>query len=94
VSNYLEEGLSPEISTGAWRDAIPLYDFEDEQVGYATSGTWSPIMKKNIAICTVNKSHSKVGRELKIEHTVMYKRKRVSVKVVKTPFFNPKRKRK
>jgi aminomethyltransferase len=66
----------------------------ENQVGYATSGTWSPIMKKNVAICTVKKSHSKIGTKLKIEHTVMFKRKRVTVDVVKTPFFNPERKRK
>lgn len=92
--NYLEEGLTPEICSHAWRDPIPLYDMSENQVGYATSGTWSPIMKKNVAICTVKKSHSKIGTKLKIEHTVMFKRKRVTVDVVKTPFFNPERKRK
>ena len=92
-SNFLEEGLTPEVSSNAWRDSIPLYDQNDVQVGYATSGTWSPILKKNIAICTVEKPFSKIGTNLRIEHTVMYKRKRAAVEVVKMPFFNPRRKR-
>ena len=92
-ANYHEEGLTPEVSSNAWRDAIPLYDPDDVQVGYATSGTWSPILKKNIAICTVRKSHSRIGTNLRIEHTVMFKRKRVKVEVVKLPFFNPERKK-
>lgn len=54
---YNKHGLPPEIGSTAWRDSIPLYSDSTKrsQIGYATSGTWSPILKKNIALATVQK---------------------------------------
>ena len=55
---YNKYGLPPEIGSSAWRDSIPIYTQRDKknQVGYATSGTWSPILKKNIAFKVVSKT--------------------------------------
>jgi aminomethyltransferase len=61
-------------------------------VGKATSTTWSPILKKLIALATVDSAAATIGERLKIEMTVEAVRHQVSATVVKTPFFNPTRK--
>ena len=93
-SLYNRHGLPPEIGNRAWRGSIPIYTGKDKktQVGYATSGTWSPILKKNIAIATVEKKHNMIGNKLQIEMTVEHKRFTVSAIVSKPQFFNPERK--
>ena len=88
---YEAVGLPPAVSPIASRVAVPV--FEDElQVGKATSSTWSPKLKKMIALATVEREHTKPGTKLQFEITVEAVRHRVSARVVKTPFFNPKRK--
>ena len=91
---YNQCGLPPEIGSHAWRSSIPIYTGKDKrnQVGYATSGTWSPILKKNIALATVEKMYDRIGSELQIEVTVEHKRHTVSAIVSKSQFFNPERK--
>ena len=46
---YAEVGLPPRLPTVAWRTSVPLYHGPD-QVGYATSGCWSPLLKQYIAL--------------------------------------------
>lgn len=91
---YYKCGLPPEIGTRAWRSSIPVYTGKDKktQAGYATSGTWSPILKKNLAFATVEKKYDEIGKELQIEMTVEHKRYTVSAIVSKMQFFNPERK--
>lgn len=89
---FSEYGLPPELCNQAWRTSIPIYSQYPNQVGYATSGTWSPILKKNIALATLHKSIAKAGHVLNIEVTVEHQRKTVRGTVVKTTFFNPERK--
>jgi glycine cleavage system aminomethyltransferase T len=62
------------------------------QVGKATSTTWSPTLKKMIALACVGHAHSALGTTLHIEMTVEAERKSVAAKVVPMPFFNPPRK--
>jgi glycine cleavage system aminomethyltransferase T len=45
-----------------------------------------------IALATVARAHAKSGTKLQFEITVEAVRHRVAATVVKTPFFNPKRK--
>ena len=62
------------------------------RVGRATTTTWSPVLKKLIALATVSAPHFAGGTALEIEVTVEAVRNRVPATVVKTPFFNPPRK--
>jgi aminomethyltransferase len=62
-------------------------------VGYATSGCWSPILKRYIALAHLEAAHAKPGTELDMEVTVEHRRKRAHARVVNTPFFDPPRKR-
>jgi aminomethyltransferase len=88
---YEAAGLPPSVSPTASRVAVPVYR-EGAQTGKATSTTWSPTLKKLIALATVRREHAKPGTRLEIEVTVEAVRHRVGATVVKTPFFNPKRK--
>src|SRR5210317_37058 len=90
---FAEFGLPPELPGGAWRSAIPLYSEKGKQVGQATSGAWSAILKDNLALATVKAEHAKPGTVLQIEVTVEYERRRVPAVVTKTPFFDPPRKK-
>ena len=88
---YEEVGLPPTVSPIASRVPVPIYK-NGTQTGKATSTTWSPTLKKLIALATVKREHAKRGTQLEIEMTVEAVRHRVAATVVKTPFFNPKRK--
>ncbi len=85
-------GLPPQVAGGAWRTAVPIY-CDGEHVGMATSGTFSPILKKNLALASVHSGFDAIGKELQIETTVEFERHTVTARVVETPFFNPERKR-
>ncbi len=86
-------GLPPEVPSGAWRDGRPVYDAEGRWIGQATSGAWSPTLKKNLALAQIDARHAEPGGELRIELTAEYRRHSVAATVVKPPFFNPPRKR-
>lgn len=88
---YEAVGLPPAVSPIASRVAVPVFH-EGRQVGKATSSTWSPTLKKMIALATMNSGFTKPGTKVQFEITVEAVRHRVSARVVKTPFFNPKRK--
>jgi aminomethyltransferase len=90
---YDKAGLAPAVATTASRIAVPVYR-NGRQVGRATSTTWSPVLKRMIALATIDRPHYAEGTQLQMEITVEATRHTVGAKVVKTPFFNPPRKTK
>jgi aminomethyltransferase len=89
---FTEVGLPPQLPTTAWRTSTPVYD-GGEQVGYATSGCWSPLLKKYIALAHLRSPYAEVGTEVALEMTIEHRRKKARAAVVRTPFFDPERKR-
>ncbi|HVJ24112.1 MAG TPA: aminomethyltransferase family protein [Burkholderiales bacterium] len=89
---YAEAGLATRVPGAAWRTSVPIYAGA-EQAGYATSGGWSPLLKKYIALAHLRAAHAAPGTQLEIEITVEHQRKRANARVVKKPFFDPERKR-
>jgi len=83
--------LPPIMPAAASRVAVPVYR-NGTQIGKATSTTWSPTLKRLIALATVQRDFTKLGTKLEMEVTVEAVRHRVPATIVKTPFFNPKRK--
>jgi aminomethyltransferase len=71
---------------------VPLYR-DGTQIGKATSTTWSPTLKKMIALGSVGSSTAQAGTGLDMELTVDHQRKNVRVAVTRLPFFDPPRKR-
>ena len=83
--------MPPQTSSSASRVAVPVYK-SGYQVGRATTTTWSPVLKKLIALATISAPYFAEGTSLEFEVTVEAVRHRVPAKIVKTPFFNPRRK--
>ena len=90
--HYRQVGLAPGLPSTAWRTSTPLYN-GTEQIGYATSGAWSPILKRYIALAHIKTEYSKEGTMLDFELKIEHFRKLTPAKVVPTPFFDPERKR-
>jgi aminomethyltransferase len=88
---YDAAGLAPAVAATASRVATPVYR-NGRQVGKATSTTWSPVLKRMIALASIDRPHHAEGTGLQFEMTVEAVRHRVGAKVVKTPFLNPARK--
>ena len=88
---YDAVGLAPAVAATASRAAVPVYR-NGRQVGKATSTTWSPVLKRMIALATIDRPHYAEGTQVQFEITVEAVRHRVPATVVKTPFFNPPRK--
>jgi aminomethyltransferase len=88
---YDKMGMAPQVPSMASRVAVPVYR-GGRMVGKATSTTWSPTLKKMIALACVGREHAALGATLNMELTVEAARYTVSAKIVPTPFFNPARK--
>jgi aminomethyltransferase len=88
---YDKMGMAPQVPSMVSRLAVPVYR-NGKHVGKATSTTWSPTLKKMIALATVEREHSAAGSTLNMEMTVESFRHTVSAKIVPMPFFNPPRK--
>jgi len=90
--HYRDVGLAPGLPHTAWRTSTPLY-YKNKQIGYATSGTWSPLLKRYIALAHLKSNYAHEGSELMFELKVEHFRKLTKATVVKTPFYDPERKR-
>lgn len=89
---YAEAGLMPDLPAVPWRDPVPVYAGR-RQVGRATSGCWSTLLKKYVALASLETAWSKPGATVEMEVTVDYRRKQAPAKVVELPFFRPERMR-
>jgi aminomethyltransferase len=86
------QGLPIAVPTSAWRAQVPVYA-GGRQVGRATSGTWSPTLKKHIALASVEQAFDWAGSPVRVEWTVEGRRGRAAATVTPLPFFDPPRKR-
>jgi aminomethyltransferase len=84
-------GLAPQVPETASRVAVPVYR-GGSQAGRATSTTWSPSLKKMIALASVSSNHAALGTEFEMEFTVEAVRHRVRATSRALPFFDPPRK--
>ena len=89
---YGAVGLPPQLPSEGWRTSVPVYS-GNTQVGYATSGCWSPLLKKYIALAHIQSEYADKGTALRMEVTVEHHRQKALARVVETQFFNPERKR-
>ncbi|HEY7740186.1 MAG TPA: aminomethyltransferase family protein [Steroidobacteraceae bacterium] len=89
---YRDVDLTPALPMVAWRASVPLYR-GGRQVGYASSGVWSPLLKKYLALAHVSAPHFAPDTPVEMEMTVEHRRLRADARVRKLPFFDPARKK-
>jgi aminomethyltransferase len=90
---YMSADLMPDLPTTVCRESVPVYSSEGMQVGRATSRVWSKLLKKYLAIATVEAAAAAPGSRIDMEVTVHHRRRRVAATVVPRPFFRPERMR-
>lgn len=88
---HAAHGLSPQVPLQASRLAVPVYS-DGHQVGKATSTTWSPTLKRLVALATIEGEVARIGTRVEVEWTVEAVRRRVAATVVETPFLKLPRK--
>lgn len=96
---YAEVGLPPQVPGTAVRASMPIM-MGEAQVGYASTASWSPLLKKYIALAHLQKPYYEVpegdelGTDVRMEIMVNHHRKYAPAKVVKLPFYEPEWKKK
>lgn len=90
---FATHDLPPMVAGRSSREALPVYNQNGRQLGQVTSSTFSPILKKYIALATLEKSYCEPGTALNVEVTVEYERQACPAVVVTKPFYNPAQKR-
>jgi aminomethyltransferase len=71
------------VDRGIARDGYRILNGEGEQIGYVTSGSYAPFLKKNIALAYVPPEFSALGTEVQVE----IRNQGVKAKVAPTPFY-------
>jgi len=89
---YSLHDLAPQVAGRASRNPAPVYQ-NGKQIGQATSMGFSPLLKKYIALATLERPHAALGSGVELEMTVDYQRNRVPARVVRKPFYDPPHKR-
>ena len=84
-----EEGLKRKVvgivltGRGIPRTGYKVFSADNEEIGFVTSGTQSPTLKKSIGLAIVSTEHAKIDTELKVE----IRNKLVDAVIVKPPFY-------
>ncbi len=89
---YLDLGYPIEHPLRAWRHVTPLMR-KGETIGRATSGTFSPLLKRSIALGFLPTKHAEVGSTVSIEWQIEETRQQIPATVVPLPFLDLPRKR-
>ncbi len=71
------------IDRGIPRDGYKVSDLNCNEIGYVTSGSYAPFLKKNIALAYVPVEQSEIGHEVVVQCRSLA----VKCKVVPTPFY-------
>ena len=88
MARLKEEGLKKKlvgfemVDKGIARDHFDVY-INDEKVGYVTSGSPAPFLKKNIGLAFVPTEFAKTGQEI----TIDVRGKKLAAVIVPTPFY-------
>ncbi|MGG3573501.1 glycine cleavage system aminomethyltransferase GcvT [Bacillus gobiensis] len=84
-----EEGLKRKLvgievtGRGIPRHGYKVFSAGEEEIGFITSGTHSPSLKKNLGLAIISAEHAEVGTQLKVE----VRNKKIDAIVVKAPFY-------
>ncbi|MFH1183833.1 MAG: aminomethyltransferase family protein [Chloroflexota bacterium] len=90
---FADVGLPPQIPGMAMRGSLPILS-GSVQVGYASTATWSPLLKKFIALAHLPRTYCGAGTRVQLEVTVEHRRQHAPANVVPLPFYEPEWKKK
>ncbi len=76
------------VERGIARDGYRILNDSDQEIGYVTSGSYAPFLKKNIALAYVPPERSALGSEVLVE----IRGQGVKARVVPTPFYKKPKK--
>jgi len=77
------------VERGIARDGYKVLDDSAREIGYVTSGSYAPFLKKNIALAYVPPANAEIGSSVKVE----IRGQGAGARVVPTPFYKrPKKK--
>src|SRR5262245_26072866 len=88
---YGEAGLIPPKDHTPIQDEYYVYDDELNQLGYATSQMYSPMLQRHIALARVPLDRLAPGSRLKLEAGVRHRYEYFNAEVARLPLFNPQR---
>jgi aminomethyltransferase len=88
---YGDAGLIPPKDHTPIQDEYYVYDDELNQLGYATSQMYSPILQRHIALARVPLDRLGDGSRVKLEAGVRHRYEYFDAAVTKLPLFNPQR---
>ncbi|WP_227937808.1 glycine cleavage system aminomethyltransferase GcvT [Alkalihalobacillus deserti] len=84
-----EEGLKRKLvgievtGRGIPRNGYKVFSAGEEEIGFITSGTHSPSLKKSLGLALVSAEHAEMGKQLKVE----VRNKKIDAVVVRSPFY-------
>ena len=84
-------GLIPPKDHTPIQDEYYIYDDELNQLGYATSQMYSPMLQRHIALARVPLDRTAPGSRVKLELAVNHRYEYFDAHVTRTPLFNPER---
>ena len=88
---YGEAGLIPPKDHTPIQDEYYIYDDDLNQLGYATSQMYSPMLQRHIALARVPLDRATPGSRVKLELAVAHKYEYFDAVVSRTPLFDPQR---
>ncbi|HEX7471790.1 MAG TPA: aminomethyltransferase family protein [Candidatus Limnocylindrales bacterium] len=88
---YDEAGLIPPKDHTPIQDEYYIYDDDLNQLGYATSQMYSPMLQRHIALARVPLDRATPGARVKLELAVAHKYEYFDAVVTRTPLFDPQR---
>jgi aminomethyltransferase len=88
---YGTAGLIPPKDHTPIQDEYYVYDDDGNQLGYATSLMYSPMLQRHIGLARVPLDRSTPGSRVKLEQAVSHKYEYFDAVVARTPLFNPER---
>jgi aminomethyltransferase len=88
---YDAAGLIPPKDHSPIQDEYYVYDDDLNQLGYATSQMYSPMLQRHIALARVPLDRTAIGSRVKLELAVNHRYEYFDATVARTPLFNPER---
>ena len=88
---YDAAGLIPPKDHTPIQDEYYVYDDALNQLGYATSQMYSPMLQRHIALARVPLDRSTPGSRVKLELAVSHRYEYFDAEVARLPLFNPAR---